>query len=98
MHTIFRDAIIAPGAGRVISAQFEDGYGNLLTIDHENGYVTRYGQLDGFEVSAGERVLAGQLIARVGSTGRSTGPHLHLEVLKNGERVDPQSVMILGAE
>ena len=90
------DPIVAPAAAIVTGAKFYDGYGNLLTLDHGGGYITRYGQLSAFEVEPGERVSAGQLIARVGSTGQSTGPHLHLELVKDGEHIDPQSMMTLG--
>jgi len=92
------DPIVAPAAGTVTGTKFYKGYGNLLTLDHGNGYVSRYAQLSVFDRSVGDRVNAGQVIAQVGSTGRSTGPHLHLEVLKDGEHIDPQSVMTLGLE
>ncbi len=89
-------AIVAPAAGTVRRVRpSNEGYGNFLEIDHGGGYVTRYGQLQSFEVAEGDRVSAGQIIARVGSSGRSTGPHLHLEVIKDGERVDPATLLTL---
>ena len=65
------------------------GYGNLVTIDHGVGYKTQYAHLSKFIVFKGQTVKRGQLIGYVGSTGKSTGPHLHYEVLKNGQNVDP---------
>ncbi|MEO0611879.1 MAG: peptidoglycan DD-metalloendopeptidase family protein [Pseudomonadota bacterium] len=88
------DPIYAPAAGRVVSATFKPGYGNLLTLDHGNGFVTRYGQLNSFAVQPGARVAAGTLIARVGATG----PHLHLELLIDGEYADPEAHITLGPQ
>jgi murein DD-endopeptidase MepM/ murein hydrolase activator NlpD len=70
----------AAGAGRVLAAEYSGGYGNMVDIDHGNGVVTRYGHLTAFVVAPGERVQAGQTIGLTGSTGRSTGPHLHYEI------------------
>jgi len=67
------------------------GYGYLIIIDHQNGYETYYGHCSSLLVSEGESVLKGQTIARVGSTGNSTGPHLHFEIRKNGELLNPES-------
>ncbi|MCQ8184267.1 M23/M56 family metallopeptidase [Parvularcula maris] len=85
----------APAAGQVTRAREMGAYGNVLEVTHEGGIVTRYAQLDGFEANVGDRVRAGQTIARLGSSGRSTGPHLHLEVFVDGERVDPATVVKL---
>jgi murein DD-endopeptidase MepM/ murein hydrolase activator NlpD len=88
--------IAAPAAGRVVSARVPEdrpGYGMVLVIDHGGGWVTRYAHLSAFEVSADQLVEAGQLVARVGNTGFSTGPHLHFEVLRNGENVDPETML-----
>ena len=86
-------AIKAPAAGRVTRVQkLYKNYGNLLTIAHAGGFVTRYAHLSAFEVKVGDVVRAGTVIARVGSTGKSTGPHLHFEVLKDGEPIDPAKV------
>lgn len=65
------------------------GYGNLVEISHGNGYVTRYGHNASNLVVVGEAVKKGQVVSLMGSTGRSTGPHVHFEVLKKGKRVDP---------
>ncbi|HWS36852.1 MAG TPA: M23 family metallopeptidase [Actinoplanes sp.] len=69
------------------------GYGNLVTLAHDGGIVTRYGHLETFSVEPGQRVVAGEKIGTVGSTGNSTGPHLHFEVKVDGEFVDPEPFM-----
>ena len=79
----------ATGAGRVVSAEYSGGYGNMVEIDHGNGVATRYGHLMSFTVVPGERVEAGQIVGLTGSTGRSTGPHLHYETRIGGEPVNP---------
>lgn len=81
--------IIAAASGKVILAQWYQGYGNCVMIDHGSGIVTLYGHCSALCVSQGQEVQRGQLVARVGSTGVSTGPHLHFEVRLNGEYVDP---------
>lgn len=84
--------ILAAAAGVVVVAGRHPGYGNQIDIDHGNGLVTRYGHASKLDVVEGEIVKQGQKIAEVGSTGRSTGPHLHFEVLQNGtNRIDPSS-------
>ena len=81
--------IEAPAAGVVTDVGWEDGYGNILTIDHGFGIVTRYAHCSKILVGRGQRVKRGQRIALVGSTGLSTGPHLHYEVWVNGKPVNP---------
>ncbi|SDZ13165.1 LysM peptidoglycan-binding domain-containing M23 family metallopeptidase [Tindallia californiensis] len=81
--------IKAADAGRVSHAGSRGAYGRLVIIDHENGYQTYYAHMDRISVSSGERVHKDQLIGTVGNTGRSTGPHLHFEVRKNGTPVNP---------
>ena len=79
----------AVAAGRVQSAGWEGGYGRAVRLTHSDGTVTVYGHMSALLVSAGERVDAGQLIGREGSTGHSTGPHLHFEVRVNGTPINP---------
>jgi murein DD-endopeptidase MepM/ murein hydrolase activator NlpD len=81
--------IMALGDGVVIWSGKRQGYGNLVEIDHGRGYITRYGHNKKLRVKAGDTVRKGQTIALMGSTGRSTGPHVHIEVVHNGEQVDP---------
>jgi murein DD-endopeptidase MepM/ murein hydrolase activator NlpD len=81
--------IAAAAAGAVIYAGWEGGYGNLVVIDHGGGLATAYGHQSRIAVSVGQQVAQGQIIGYVGSTGHSTGPHLHFEVRVNGQPVDP---------
>jgi len=81
--------IYAAGDGVIISADWLGGYGNAVMIDHGGGVVTLYGHCASLAVSYGQHVTKGQLIAYVGSTGNSTGPHLHFEVRQDGVSVDP---------
>jgi len=85
-------------AGTVVAAAFNGGYGNCVDVDHGNGVVTRYGHLRSISVKVGERVVAGQKIGTVGSTGRSTGPHLHYEIRIDGEAIDPMIYLRAGQE
>jgi len=82
---------VAPGV--VTWAGERAGYGKLVEINHGNGYVTRYGHNSLVLVHVGDKVKKGQNVSQVGSTGRSTGPHLHFEVIKNGQTVNPISFL-----
>ena len=82
--------VVSVAAGIVTAAGERNGYGNLVEIDHGNGYVTRYGHNEKVLVKVGDRVRKGQAISLLGSTGRSTGPHVHFEVLLNGNIVNPE--------
>jgi murein DD-endopeptidase MepM/ murein hydrolase activator NlpD len=81
--------ILASGGGRVIAAGYKGAYGRTVVIDHGDGLTTLYGHASRLLVRAGDIVLPQQPIALVGSTGRSSGPHLHFEVIREGVRVDP---------
>ncbi len=81
--------IEAPASGVVTDVKWVDGYGNMLTLDHGYGLVTRYAHCSKILVVRGQRVKRGQKVALVGSTGLSTGPHLHYEVWVNGKAADP---------
>lgn len=86
-------AIRAAADGIVTMAEVSGGYGNMVRIDHGAGLETRYGHASKLLVKAGERVVKGQEIAEVGSTGRSTGPHLHYEIRLNGDALDPRQYL-----
>jgi len=79
----------AAGDGVVVQARYSKDYGNVVMIDHGQGLVTLYAHNSRLEVRPGDVVLAGQEISKIGSTGRSTGPHLHFEVRQYGQRIDP---------
>ncbi len=81
--------VVAVAGGVVTHASKKGAYGFLVEIDHGNGYVTRYGHNQMVHVQVGEAIKRGQVIAKLGSTGRSTGPHVHFEVIKDGTRIDP---------
>jgi len=82
--------VLAVAGGVVTWSSKRYGYGNLVEINHGNGYMTRYGHNAKNLVEVGDTVNKGQLISLMGSTGRSTGPHVHFEVLKNGRQINPQ--------
>jgi murein DD-endopeptidase MepM/ murein hydrolase activator NlpD len=90
------DPIRATAAGSVTIAGSSGGYGKMVEIDHGNGLVTRYGHLSEIDVTVGDIVRAGGVVGKLGSTGRSTGPHLHYEVRVKGEAVDPQKFLDAG--
>lgn len=81
--------VYATGDGTVVKVGWETGYGNTVEIDHGFGYMTRYAHLQEFKTHVGKKVVRGEVIAGVGSTGKSTGPHLHYEVHVKGEVVNP---------
>lgn len=85
--------IYAVGGGVVSFVGTKGGYGNVLEIDHGNGLMSRYAHLDQALVEAGKVIQKSDRVALLGNTGRSTGPHLHLEILQNGEAIDPQTYL-----
>lgn len=89
----FGSPIKAMGGGVVTFAGEKEGYGMAVEITHGNGYVTRYAHCKAVLVRAGDRIAKGQDVALVGTTGRSTGPHLHFEVLRDGRAVDPRNFL-----
>jgi murein DD-endopeptidase MepM/ murein hydrolase activator NlpD len=92
------EAIHVTAGGMVVSAGWSGGYGRMVEVDHGNGLATRYGHLSEIDVKVGQTLKAGQIVGRMGSTGRSTGPHLHYETRIDGEAVDPQKFLHAGAK
>jgi murein DD-endopeptidase MepM/ murein hydrolase activator NlpD len=88
--------VLSAGAGTVTFVGQISGYGNVVEVTHINGLVTRYGHLSSFLAKEGQKVTTGTPIARVGSTGRSTGPHLHFEVRRSDNAVDPARYLKAG--
>ena len=88
------DPVVAGASGKVTFVGWQNGYGQLIVIDHGGGLTTRYGHLSHIDVTQAQTVARGQFIGRVGSTGRSTGPHLHYEIRINDEPVDPLQYLL----
>lgn len=96
----FRGAVGSPArataTGKVIKAGWNGGYGRMVEIDHGEGFTTRYAHLSKVLVNVGDKVDVGDIVGKVGSSGRSTGPHLHYEVRKNGEAINPLRLLKAG--
>lgn len=86
--------VTAPGV--VVKAGWNGGYGRMVEVDHGNGFATRYGHLSKIDVIVGKRLNAGDVIGKTGSSGRSTGPHLHYEIRHHGEAIDPLRFLRVG--
>jgi murein DD-endopeptidase MepM/ murein hydrolase activator NlpD len=92
------EPIHATAAGTVTNAGWSGGYGRMVDVDHGNGLATRYGHLSQIDVKVGDAIRISQVVGRMGSSGRSTGPHLHYETRIDGEAVDPQKFLNAGAK
>jgi murein DD-endopeptidase MepM/ murein hydrolase activator NlpD len=92
----FGEPIHATAAGTVTVAGWSGGYGKMVEVDHGNGLATRYGHLSEIDVAVGDKIRIGQVVGKLGSTGRSTGPHIHYETRVNGEAVNPQKFLDAG--
>jgi murein DD-endopeptidase MepM/ murein hydrolase activator NlpD len=93
ISTRYGNKVVAPSDGLVIFAEPREGYGNVIVVDHGFGITTRYGHLSAFNVKEGQRVHRGETIGFVGSTGRSTGAHLHYEIRLHDNPVNPSRYM-----
>ncbi len=96
IHADVGNPVRASADGTVTAAGWNGGYGRMVDVDHGNGLSTRYAHLSAIEVRVGQSVRTGQIVGKVGSTGRSTGPHLHYETRLRGEPVDPQKFLRAG--
>jgi murein DD-endopeptidase MepM/ murein hydrolase activator NlpD len=86
--------IFAAGDGRILSTGWDNAYGLTVKIEHINGFVSKYAHASKILVSEGQDIKAGQMIALIGNTGRSTGPHLHFEIIKSGTPVNPKNYLV----
>lgn len=91
----FGSPVKAMAEGTVEFAGLRGGFGNCIMLKHANGIETLYGHLSKILVKVGDNILIGQIIGKIGSTGRSTGPHLHYEIHRNGQKINPQSFLTL---
>ena len=91
----YGQSIVATADGKVIKASWQSSYGKTVVIKHENGYETLFGHLSKITVKEGDEVKVGDVIGKAGSTGRSTGTHLHYEVIKDGKRLNPKNYLSL---
>lgn len=96
--TTYGQAVMATGAGTVVTAKRKGGYGKMVEIDHGNGITTRYAHLSRISVKPGDKITVGMKIGAAGSTGRSTGPHLHYEIRVNDRAVNPQRFLTAGQQ
>lgn len=87
--------IKAPAPGTVIAVLQDEDYGTMVVLEHDGGFITRYGHCEKAMVSVNDKIVQGQVVALVGNTGHSSAPHLHYEVIKNGKNVDPQQYTLL---
>jgi murein DD-endopeptidase MepM/ murein hydrolase activator NlpD len=92
------DPVLVTANGTVTAAGWSGGYGKMVEVDHGNGLATRYGHMSEIDVKVGQQVKIGQSLGKVGTTGRSTGPHLHYETRIDGEAVDPQKFLSAGGK
>ena len=92
------DSIQCTGSGTVILAGLQAGYGNCIIVEHNKNLQTVYAHLSKINVAKGDKVQSGQNIGQIGCTGRTSGPHLHYEILLNGQRIDPQKYIHFGTE
>lgn len=95
-HARVGDPVLAVADGVILYSGVKGGYGNVVDVDHGNGYVTRYAHNSRLSVRLGDLVRAGQEVAKAGSTGRSTGAHVHFEVWENGQAVNPRKFLGTG--
>jgi len=94
----YKSSVISPGEGKVVHAGWDGSYGRMVEIDHGMGLLTRYGHMARINVQEGDKVVRGTLLGQVGCSGRCSGPHVHYEVLNNGQHVNPLKFLKAGSD
>ena len=94
----YKSSIISPGEGKVVHAGWDGSYGRLVEIDHGMGLITRYGHMSRVNVNPGDKVVRGTVLGQVGCSGRCSGPHVHYEVISNGQHVNPLKFLKAGSD
>lgn len=94
----YKSSIVSPGEGKVVHAGWDGSYGRMVEIDHGMGLITRYGHMSRINVDVGDKVVRGTLLGQVGCSGRCSGPHVHYEVISNGQHVNPLKFLKAGSD
>ncbi|MBY0510512.1 MAG: M23 family metallopeptidase [Rhodospirillaceae bacterium] len=94
----YKSSIISPGEGKVVHAGWDGAYGRMVEIDHGMGLITRYGHMSRVNVNPGDKVVRGTVLGQVGCSGRCSGPHVHYEVISNGQHVNPLKFLKAGSD
>lgn len=98
LGSAYKSSILSPGEGKVVHAGWDGSYGRMVEIDHGMGLVTRYGHLSRINVQEGDKVVRGTLLGQLGCSGRCSGPHVHYEVISNGQHVNPLKFLKAGSD
>lgn len=94
----YKSSIISPGEGKVVHAGWDGAYGRMVEVDHGMGLITRYGHMSRVNVNPGDKVVRGTVLGQVGCSGRCSGPHVHYEVISNGQHVNPLKFLKAGSD
>jgi murein DD-endopeptidase MepM/ murein hydrolase activator NlpD len=94
----YKSSILSPGEGKVVHAGWDGAYGRLVEVDHGMGLITRYGHMSRINVNPGDKVVRGTVLGQVGCSGRCSGPHVHYEVISNGQHVNPLKFLKAGSD
>ena len=94
----YKASVVSPGEGKVVHAGWDGSYGRMVEIDHGMGLLTRYGHMARIKVQEGDKVERGTVLGQIGCSGRCTGPHVHYEVISNGQHVNPLKFMKAGSD
>ncbi len=98
LGSTYKSLVLSPGGGKVVHAGWDGSYGRMVEIDHGMGLITRYGHMARINVNEGDKVVRGTVLGQLGCSGRCTGPHVHYEVLNNGQHVNPLKFLKAGSD